>query len=127
MERFWLNNNGFRKKMSEVHKGKKHHNWRGGITPINQQIRHSFEANEWRTMVFGRDGFACQMCFRKGGYLNAHHIKPFAKYPELRFEIDNGITLCEECHNKTKWKEEEFAPMLETLVLNQKNRGGMKW
>lgn len=33
--------------------------------------------------------------------LHADNIKPFALYPELRFEVTNGRTLCIPCHKKT--------------------------
>jgi 5-methylcytosine-specific restriction endonuclease McrA len=56
---------------------------------------------EWRNNVFERDNFTCQDCDQIGGYLNADHIKPFAFYPELRFELSNGRTLCHDCHKKT--------------------------
>jgi len=56
--------------------------------------------NEWRAKVFERDEFTCQNCEQVGGVLNAHHIKPYAEYPDLRTEVPNGITLCEECHRE---------------------------
>ena len=82
-------------------RGEKNPNWKGGITPINIKIRHSLEYKLWRKAVFERDNYTCIWCNRKGGKLNADHIKPFAFYPELRFAIDNGRTLCVECHKKT--------------------------
>ena len=81
--------------------GSKNPNWKGGITPINRAIRNSFEYEEWRKKVFERDLYTCQICGDIGGKLNADHIKPFALYPELRFELSNGRTLCEYCHRKT--------------------------
>lgn len=78
--------------------GKNHWNWKGGITPKNQVERNSKKAKEWRIAVFQRDKFTCQMCGAVGGKLNAHHIKEWAKYKKLRFDISNGITLCESCH-----------------------------
>lgn len=84
--------------------GANHWNWKGGITPVNKLIRNSVEANEWRKAVFERDDYTCQHCGLSkevSGNLNADHIKPFALYPELRFELSNGRTLCKPCHLKT--------------------------
>jgi len=90
-----------RKKISIAHRGNRSHRWQGGITPILETERRRIEFRLWREAVFSRDNWTCQQCKQRGGKLRAHHIKSFAKYPELRFAIDNGITLCEKCHFKT--------------------------
>ena len=87
--------------LSPFRKGQGNHNWRGGITPINTKLRNSLEYKLWREAVFKRDDFTCKECGERGGKLHAHHIKSFAWFPELRFAIDNGATLCVECHKKT--------------------------
>ena len=82
--------------------GENNSNWKGGITPLNLKIRHSREYKLWRKAIFERDNYTCIWCGdKKGGNLNADHIKPFALFPELRFAIDNGRTLCELCHKTT--------------------------
>lgn len=81
--------------------GSKNPNWKGGITPINLQIRHSLESKIWRRAVFERDNYTCIWCGKRGVYIEADHIKPFCDYPELRFAIDNGRTLCKDCHKTT--------------------------
>ncbi|KKR69696.1 MAG: hypothetical protein UU10_C0007G0002 [Parcubacteria group bacterium GW2011_GWF1_40_6] len=90
---------------TEFKKGIVPWNWRG-ITPINERIRKSLEYKLWRMAVFERDNYTCVWCGAKNGngksvVLNADHIKPFAFYPELRFAIDNGRTLCVDCHKTT--------------------------
>ena len=79
--------------------GEKNHNWKGGVTPEAEKVRKSIEYRLWREAVFARDNWTCQMCGKRGnGELNAHHIKPFSDCPEFRTSIENGITLCRECH-----------------------------
>lgn len=83
-------------------RGEKNVNWKGGITEINHKIRTSLEYKLWREAVFKRDNWTCIWCGQVGGKLNADHIKRFSDYPELRFAIDNGRTLCEDCHKTTE-------------------------
>jgi endogenous inhibitor of DNA gyrase (YacG/DUF329 family) len=90
-----------KQKISNYFRGEKHPRWKGGITPINSRIRKTREYVLWRKSVFERDNFTCIFCGQRGGKLNADHIKPFSLFPELRFAIDNGRTLCIDCHRKT--------------------------
>ena len=68
---------------------------------LNRRIRYSKRMSMWRVAVFERDNYTCQSCGKRGGYLEADHIKPFARFPELRFELANGRTLCRPCHIST--------------------------
>ena len=57
--------------------------------------RLSAELKQWRYNVFLRDEFACCYCGDdRGGNLNAHHIRHFSEFPDLRFDVRNGVTLC---------------------------------
>jgi len=82
-------------------KGSNNGNWKGGITLLNTTIRKSNEYKLWRVTVFERDKYTCVWCGVRGGTLQADHIKSFAGFPELRFDLDNGRTLCIKCHRKT--------------------------
>lgn len=81
--------------------GENNPNWKGGTTAEAQNIRGSARYRNWRTAVFLRDNYTCQDCGARGCELNADHIKPFSQFPELRFEVSNGRTLCVPCHKDT--------------------------
>lgn len=88
--------------ISNGHKGEKSILWQGGLTKKNKSIRNGIKYKLWREKVFKRDNWTCQKCKIRGSKtLQAHHIKSFSKYPNLRFDIDNGITLCYNCHIKS--------------------------
>lgn len=91
-----------RQKKIGMYVGSKSVRWKGGITPPSIKIRMSRAAKAWRILVFQRDNYTCQFCGKRGGTLNADHIKSFASFPELRFEVSNGRTLCVQCHRKTE-------------------------
>lgn len=87
--------------------GENHHNWKGGITPKNHLWRTSPEYVKWRKSVLARDNYTCQDCgdrsYKGRGervILHVHHIFSFADFPELRYEVWNGVTLCRVCHAK---------------------------
>ena len=90
-----------RNKISKSLRGEKSSFWKGGITSVNSKIRSSLKYRLWREKIFKRDNWTCVLCKKRCCELNADHIKPFSLFPELRFAIDNGRTLCKECHKKT--------------------------
>ncbi len=69
--------------------------------PEMLRIRNSSQMAEWRKAVFTRDNYTCQLCGERGGKLHADHIKSFLRFPDLRFDIANGRTLCVPCHQQT--------------------------
>lgn len=86
-------------------KGKKHWRWKGGLENENKIIRKSLDYKLWREEVFKRDNYTCQKCNKVSSAgsklsLNPHHIKGFSQYPEERFNINNGSTLCVDCHRE---------------------------
>ena len=102
-------------------KGEKSPAWKGGITPITNQIRHSDKYKMWRLGILRRDNFTCQKCGEnKKGKIQVHHkialsklFRKAKKYSPLFnyytaimvyspiWNMKNGITLCEKCHKKT--------------------------
>ena len=68
-------------------------------SPILKKLRTSKKYKDWRYRVFERDDYRCILCNKKG-YLIAHHLLSFAFYPKYRFDVRNGITVCEDCHNR---------------------------
>lgn len=85
---------------------------------IDRAIRYCKKASDWRKAVFARDNYTCQICKVRGTYLEADHIKPWAYFPELRFELSNGRTLCRKCHDKTKM---DFRTMRKIYVKTKTN------
>jgi len=95
-----------KKCLIEYYSGKNNHFWKGGVKFWKRRDTSSLQHKQWREAVFTRDNWTCQRCDArsKAGsplIIYPHHIKFYAKYPKLRYEVDNGITLCEECHKKT--------------------------
>lgn len=119
--RVWESNIGSFKKSNE------HWNWKGGTSDFRKRINSSIEYKNWRKQIFKRDGWECKLCGKHGGLIDAHHIKPFSvilreflyqynqfsifddKETLLRlalsyrdfWDIDNGCTLCRDCHKET--------------------------
>jgi hypothetical protein len=92
--------NGCPKCSIENNSGTNHYNYNPNLTNKEREDRRLLpEIIVWRKSIYKRDNYICQICHHKGGSLNAHHLMNYDKYVELRFDIDNGITLCKKCHN----------------------------
>ena len=78
---------------------------------------------QWRRKVFQRDNYICQKCRQKGGKLIADHIKMWLLYPELRYNINNGQTLCKDC-SMEKTKKELSIYWKNQYKLYQENKIG---
>lgn len=77
--------------------------------------RNDPKLGDWRTSIFERDNYTCQQC-GSNGRLEAHHICMWSKYSEFRFDIDNGITLCKDCHKRIRGYEDEYIDIFIMMV-----------
>jgi len=85
--------------------GRKHWNWKGGVSDAKNRFRMSSAYLQWRREIFIRDNWTCQDCNARSTsgkrvWLNAHHLISFALRPDLALELSNGITLCKMCHRR---------------------------
>ena len=117
----------------------KHRFWKGGITPLTRSIRHLEQYNQWRIDIFERDNFICQLCGQTGKLHADHYPKMFwqiiaedritsleeALSSQKLWDINNGRTLCVECHRKTTaeqmriyWQNQfDYSPVISKLHL----------
>jgi len=81
-------------------KGEKHPRFTGAKNRERAVAISRYQYKEWRLAVYKRDRFTCRDCGEHSRKLVAHHIKEWANHPDLRYDVSNGITLCETCHDK---------------------------
>jgi hypothetical protein len=107
----------------EAVSGSNNWNWNWDLTNEERIVQRKYtEYNIWRRLIFERDNYKCKSCNKTGGKLNAHHIYSYSIYPSLRLNIDNGITLCKQCHNKFHRKygyKNASANDLDTFIQNK--------
>lgn len=89
---------------ANARKGKDHWNWKGGVSFGYRSQRkdemRKLPYKNWRTEVFKKDNYTCVDCGQYGGLLEADHVKQWSLYPESRYDITNGQTVCISCHRK---------------------------
>lgn len=100
---------------NEHQRGEYSSNYNPNLTQEERENKRRIEGyNDFIKNVYKRDNYTCQCCSKVGNKLNAHHIYGYSEYKELRINVDNGITLCEECHksyhkqygyNNNNWKD----------------------
>ena len=106
-----------RKKASARKQGIPIEKWEKFLRPENEKLWKNPEYKKWRRDVLIRDGYICQMCLKHEKEMHAHHILTKAKYPLLIFDINNGISVCRECHfTKLNNHEQEYEQFFLDLL-----------
>lgn len=97
--------------------GSNNNKWKGGISSERDVAKASQQYADWRLAVYQRDHFTCVLCLRHLKKLHAHHIKRFSDFPGLRYDVENGATLCAPCHKQTCKLEEHFEDLIRSRIL----------
>jgi hypothetical protein len=101
--------------------GEKHHNWIKDRTKLKKykgnEEKRSPAYKYWRKTVCDRDGWKCKIDNKDcSGRLEVHHILGYTEHPELRYDINNGITLCHFHHPRVRKEEKRLIPYFMELV-----------
>jgi len=109
-----------RKKMSQSHpKGEKSPNWIQDRTKlkVNELDKLNSQYKVWMLSVKNRDNWKCKMSSSNcNGQLEAHHILSYSEYPELRYDINNGITLCHYHHPRKRSEEKRLVSYFSQII-----------
>ena len=104
-----------------------HPRYNQNLSDEERSKRRGHFSTVWSSQILERSTYTCQSCNKHGGNLNAHHLNAWNAFPEQRFDLDNGVTLCTDCHKEfhsqygygdnTREQLNEYAAS-KTLVLN---------
>ena len=127
-----------------LRRGINHYNYNPNMSDEERKLskarHHSLEMKKWRKDVLQRDSYTCQISGVKGQIVS-HHLNSWNKFPEQRFDIDNGITILTILHRlfhklygngnntkeqflefKERYNNKEFTQYLENYTVNKKNK-----
>jgi flavin-dependent thymidylate synthase len=103
----WKHTAKTKKRLSAQKKGERNPRWKGGITPYSISVRKG--VSELVPAMLARFDYTCQLCGKRGGALDTHHVLPIWARPDLALDESNLVPLCEPCHGKVNNRELEFA------------------
>lgn len=106
----------FKEKMS----GRNNPNWieDRSLIKLGDRYLHDPLVKQWRMEVKKRDNFTCRIADNNcGGRIEVHHILRWSEFPELRYKVNNGITLCHAHHPRKMAEEKRLVPTFQELVL----------
>lgn len=107
-----------RRRMGDQRRGSNNYRWISDRSQLaKKQERNDPAYQEWRKSVWLRDNFACKIgnpdC---KGRIEAHHILSWGEYPDLRYDLNNGITLCHAHHPRKRAEEKRLQSAFQALV-----------
>ncbi len=114
-----------RRKCSLSQRGEKNHMWKGGVSLNRKRAKEPFMVGEWRQQVIERDNSTCTICGKFCMYPQTHHILFATFFPKLEYDVNNGKTVCYDCHmiihRKVSGyrKQDEFSETLNETTLSQ--------
>ena len=102
-------------------KGEKSYMWiKNRSKLVKRQERNDSAYYAWRMEVWKRDNYKCKMLNTDcSGKIVAHHILGWSAFPELRYEVNNGITLCHFHHLRKRNDEMKLSPFFQELVISK--------
>ena len=103
--------------------GKNNYQWKEDRTQIVDYWteRNNSEYRYWRKQIWYRDGYKCKILNADcGGRIEVHHILGWKSHPELRYKINNGISLCHFHHPRKREDEIKLSPYFQNLVASSK-------
>lgn len=100
------------------HAGANHHGWIKDRNLVKgRQNRNNPAYKQWRIFIWNRDKYTCLLKDKYCcGKIEAHHILKWSEYPDLRYQINNGITLCHFHHPRKVVEEKRLVPVFQKLV-----------
>ena len=108
-----------REKILNAISGQNNYRWIHDRTKVKQYWteRNNPEYKQWRKSVWSRDSFRCKLRDENcKGRIEAHHILNYQDHLELRYQINNGITLCHAHHPRTRAEEKRLEALFMSLV-----------
>ena len=126
-KRGWKMPEGFGENISERMKREGNPRWIADRTQLakyknGNEYRNSPAHREWSKQVKNRDGWRCRIANGDcSGPVVAHHILGWRDHPEVRYQTNNGITLCHFHHPRKRDEEERLSPYFQKMVAVEMN------